>query len=94
MGIRFSSKKEILKKSLYSLTWYQREVSDVKKSYIKKQYSYYKRINVLNSEFNWRVIIILFFRYSGSDIANMVNDALMAPVRSLDKTRVWVEVYD
>jgi hypothetical protein len=27
-------------------------------------------------------------------MANMVNDALMSPVRKLDKTRVWVEVYD
>ena len=27
-------------------------------------------------------------------MANMVNDALMAPVRKLDKTRVWVEVKD
>lgn len=24
----------------------------------------------------------------------MINDALMAPVRKLDKTRTWVEVYD
>ena len=38
----------------------------------------------------------LFFksRYSGSDIANMANDALMGPVRTLDKTRTWVEVND
>lgn len=27
-------------------------------------------------------------------MANMVNDALMAPVRKLDRTRVWVEVRD
>jgi hypothetical protein len=27
-------------------------------------------------------------------MANMVNDALMFPVRKLDKTRVWVEVND
>ena len=27
-------------------------------------------------------------------MANMVNDALMAPVRKLDKTRVWLEVKD
>lgn len=27
--------------------------------------------------------------YSGSDIANLVNDALMSPVRSLDKVKVW-----
>lgn len=33
-------------------------------------------------------------RYSGSDIANMANDALMCPVRSLDKTRTWIEVKD
>lgn len=27
-------------------------------------------------------------------MANMVNDALMSPVRKIDKTRVWVEVKD
>lgn len=27
--------------------------------------------------------------YSGSDIANLTNDALMTPVRTLDKVRVW-----
>lgn len=27
--------------------------------------------------------------YSGSDIASLVNDALMGPVRSLDKVRLW-----
>lgn len=27
-------------------------------------------------------------------MANMVNDALMSPVRKLDKTRVWLEVQD
>lgn len=32
--------------------------------------------------------------YSGSDISNMANDALMAPVRNLDKTKTWVEVND
>ena len=33
-------------------------------------------------------------RYSGSDIASMSNDALMAPVRNLNKTNTWVEVKD
>lgn len=32
--------------------------------------------------------------YSGSDIANMGNDALMGPVRILNETRVWEEVND
>lgn len=31
-----------------------------------------------------------FFRYSGSDISNMINDALMTPVRTLSNTRTWV----
>lgn len=35
-----------------------------------------------------------YYRYSGSDIANMANDALMAPVRNLDKTKTWVQVND
>ena len=39
-------------------------------------------------------IIHWSFRYSGSDIANMVNDALMAPVRTIDQTKTWVEVND
>jgi hypothetical protein len=47
---------------------------------------------------NWptelRGNLLLIFRYSGSDISNMVNDALMSPVRKLDKTRTWVEVMD
>ncbi|CAM6006608.1 unnamed protein product [Sphagnum balticum] len=34
------------------------------------------------------------FSYSGSDIANLVNDALMTPVRSLDKVSRWSEVDD
>jgi hypothetical protein len=38
--------------------------------------------------------LFVYFRFSGSDMANMVNDALMSPVRKLDKTRVWVEVKD
>lgn len=28
--------------------------------------------------------------YSGSDLSNMVNDALMSPVRQLNTTNVWV----
>lgn len=44
----------------------------------------YEIANLTNGYF------LLLFRYSGSDISNMVNDALMAPVRALDKTRVWV----
>jgi len=32
--------------------------------------------------------------YSGSDIANLTNDALMAPVRNLEKVRLWEEVID
>jgi len=35
-------------------------------------------------------IIYLIFRYSGSDITNMINDALMSPVRKLDKIKLWL----
>ena len=41
-----------------------------------------------------RGIISSIFRFSGSDISNMANDALMGPVRILNETRVWVEVSD
>ena len=35
-----------------------------------------------------------YLSYSGSDLSNMSNDALMAPVRNLNKTKTWVEVMD
>lgn len=38
--------------------------------------------------------LVLIFRFSGSDISNMAKDALMGPVRTLDKTRTWVEIND
>lgn len=39
-------------------------------------------------------IYLTLCRYSGSDLASMSNDALMAPVRNLNKTSTWVEVKD
>lgn len=36
----------------------------------------------------------MYFRYSGSDISSLVNDALMTPVRTLDKIKKWVQITD
>lgn len=44
------------------------------------------------SEQNWDTVVSHTEGYSGSDIANVTNDALMEPVRELEKTLYWKPV--
>lgn len=88
MGLGPSSPKKVLEESLHSSTRHQGQIGHAEDSYKQKPHSDDRWPVALIGQSN-RWVAFILFSYSGSDIANLVNDALMTPVRSLDKVRVW-----